>query len=361
MTHRARTTLRLLLEAIGAGLIVGLVIIFWQSHSNQPAAPVSYANAVSRAAPAVVNIYTTRQTDGRRSNSTSLFDSPQQDRLEGSLGSGVIVSKAGYVLTSYHVVKQADSILAALQDGRETEASIVGIDPATDLALLQIHLPQLPVIDLEEREPVQVGEVVLAIGNPMGIGQTVSMGIVGATGRSHLGIATFENFIQTDAAINQGNSGGALVDTEGRLVGINTAILSNDGRWQGIGFATPASVAGEVMHDLIKYGHVIRGYLGVSVQDLSPAQAQALGLPTPLGGLITEVVAGSPAAQAGLLPGDLLLAINGQVILNGYDAMNRVAGTRPGEALLLQVRRNSRIGEARAVVGERPFAMDSRG
>lgn len=360
MSYRRSPLVRLLVEAVAAGLVIGLVIIWWQGDMGRQKAPGSYAAAVRHASPAVVNIYTTRQagTDGDESL-PSFFQDQRRERLEASLGSGVIVSKKGYILTSYHVVEQADTILVALADGREAEASLVGRDPATDLALLQIKLPSLPVIEIDNHGPVQVGDVVLSIGNPLGIGQTVSMGIVGATGRSHLGLATFENFIQTDAAINKGNSGGALVDTRGDLVGINTAILSTDGRWQGIGFATPVAVAEEVMHDLIKYGHVIRGYLGVSVQDISPQLATSLGLSDTHGGVVTGVMPSSPAANAGIQPGDLLLGIDGDPIRDGYDAMNRVAGSKPGSQLKITLLRNGTPVDITVTVGERPAAMDS--
>lgn len=361
MSYRRSSLVRLLTEAALVGLVVGLAIIWWQGGLGSRAAPSSYAQAVRNASPAVVNIYTTRQLPAN-ANSRALprfFQDQRRERLEASLGSGVIVSKKGYILTSYHVVQQADTILVALADGREAEASLVGKDPATDLALLQIKLPNLPVIEIDNHGPVQVGDVVLAIGNPLGIGQTVSMGIVGATGRSHLGLATFENFIQTDAAINKGNSGGALVDTRGDLVGINTAILSSDGRWQGIGFATPVAVAEEVMHDLIRYGHVVRGYLGVSVQDITPQQAASIGLTDDHGGLITGVMQPSPAASAGILPGDLLLGIDGDAVRDGYDAMNRVAGSKPGSQLKVELLRNGAPVEVTVVVGERPASMDA--
>lgn len=233
--------LRLLVEAIIAGIIVGLLIIGYQTLQPNSSSSIGYEKAVHKAVPAVVNIYTKRvdQLPQRSSPFDQFFYESQPNRIQASLGSGVIVSPDGLVLTSHHVIKDASAILVALADGRETEASIMGIDAATDLALLHINLPNLPALPLNQRDPVRVGEVVLAIGNPLGMGQTVSMGIVGATGRSQLGIATFEDFIQTDAAINQGNSGGALVDAKGKLVGINTAILSSDGQWQGIGFATP--------------------------------------------------------------------------------------------------------------------------
>ncbi|GAA5111160.1 Do family serine endopeptidase AlgW [Alloalcanivorax gelatiniphagus] len=362
--------LRFLAPPVVAGLAVGLAVLWWyeqgpgaQRHGAEGAPPAveSYASAVTRAAPAVVNVYTTQiVTRGDSVSDDPLFDRfmerPRRERALASLGSGVIVSPDGYVMTSYHVIRDADEILVALRDGRDAPARVVGTDPETDLALLQIALENLPVIDLNGPQPVNVGDVVLAIGNPLGVGQTVSMGIVSATGRTHLGIATFENFIQTDAAINRGNSGGALVDTRGHLIGINTAILSQDGNWQGIGFATPASIAREVMSDLIEHGRVIRGYLGVSVQDINPTLAETFGMQDVRGGVITEVVSGSPAQQAGLQAEDVLVGINGEAMGDGYEAMNRIAGTQPGTTLTLNVLRNGQPVDLEVTIGTRPPA-----
>ncbi len=359
MSYRFSKSARFFLEAIAVGLVVGLLLIVWQSHSGNGARD-SYATAVNRAAPSVVNIYTTRTVARRQPNSrlAPFFHGPNRQRLLASLGSGVIVSSDGYILTSYHVIKQADAILVALMDGREAKADIVGTDPATDLALLHIDIDNLPAMQFSLDDPVQVGDVVLAIGNPLGIGQSVSMGIVGATGRSHLGIATFENFIQTDAVITPGNSGGALVDTEGDLVGINTAILSNDGRWQGIGFATPASMAREVMQDLIAYGHVIRGYLGVSVRNTGAELVARFGKKVAKGALVTGVMRGSPAAQGGIRPGDILIGMNGEPFQSGYDAMNRVAGMRPSTKVEVEVMRLGQLLDLNITIGERPIALD---
>lgn len=343
------------------GLIVGLswlLVQQWQQGnlSNPFVGSRSYATAVNRAAPAVVNIYTT--VVSRRTPDDPLFnrfmEAPRRERLLASLGSGVIVSRLGYLLTSNHVVEGADEIFVSLADGREATARVVGTDPETDLALLRISLENLPYMDLTDEQAVRVGDVVLAIGNPLGVGQTVSMGIVSATGRSHLGIATFENFIQTDAAINQGNSGGALIDTRGNLVGINTAILTSDGSWQGIGFSTPVSVAREVMNDLIEHGRVIRGWLGVTVQDITPSLATTFGLLEARGGLVSEVLEGGPADLGDLRPGDVLVGINGTDLADGYDAMNRIAGTRPGTQVTLNVIRNREPVDVMVEVGTRP-------
>lgn len=359
--------LRFLAIPAMVGLLFGLSLLLWQSwRSGQLHLPAkgaaSYASAVSRAGPSVVNIYTT-QVISRDTPDDPLFnrfmEAPRRERLLSSLGSGVIVSRDGYLLTSNHVIQGADEIFVSLADGRESVARVVGTDPETDLALLRISLADLPYTDIGEDKPVHVGDVVLAIGNPLGVGQTVSMGIVSATGRSHLGIATFENFIQTDAAINQGNSGGALIDTRGNLVGINTAILSSNGGWQGIGFSTPISVAREVMNDLIEHGRVIRGWLGVTVQDITPGLATTFGLDEVRGGLISEVLSGSPAHRDGLRPGDVLVGIDGDAVKDGYEAMNRIAGRRPGSTVTLNVIRNRRALALDVVVGTRPSVSNA--
>jgi serine protease DegS len=346
-----------------AGLVMALLVLWWLGDGNGRtvgrADPAStYAQAVNSAAPAVVNIYTTQIVTRRGMPDDPFFqrflEEPRRERALASLGSGVIVSADGYVMTSYHVVQNADEILVALRDGREAPATIVGTDPETDLALLQINLDDPPVMTLRENGPVRVGDVVLAIGNPLGVGQTVSMGIVSATGRSHLGIATFENFIQTDAAINRGNSGGALINTDGDLIGINTAILSSDGSWEGIGFATPASIATEVMNDLIEHGRVIRGYLGVTAQDITPGLAETFGLDAVRGGLVSEVERNSPAHKGGLRPGDILVGINGDKVADGYEAMNVIAGTRPGTEVTLNIVRNGEERDIEVTVGTRP-------
>lgn len=354
-------TLRFFAGPALVGLVLGVAVLCW--HEFVPAgfgSTTSYAHAVSRAAPAVVNIYTTRVVTREPLTTDPLFDRflerPRRERLLSSLGSGVLVDRAGYLLTSNHVVRGGDEIIVALSDGREAMARVVGTDPETDLALLQIDLAELPVIQFAAPGSVAVGDVVLAIGNPLGVGSSVSMGIVSATGRSQLGIATFENFIQTDAAINRGNSGGALVDTDGRLIGINTAILSSNGNWQGIGFATPISVARKVMQDLIEHGRVIRGWLGVTVQDITPNLAGSFGLPEHIrgGGLISEVVPNSPAAAAGLRRGDILVGIEGTPMVSGYAAMNRIAGIRPGEPVELNLIRDRRELNVSVQVGVRP-------
>lgn len=371
MPDSAMKALKFLVGPVLAGIVAGIAVL-WLNHngsatqSSAPAPPPvvhSYADVVARAAPAVVNIYTTQIVTRRQAAVPRPFldqyQEPRRERILSSLGSGVIVSAEGYILTSYHVIRDADEILVALSDGREAAARVMGTDPETDLALLQISLERLPVINLNGDGPVRVGDVVLAIGNPLGVGQTVSMGIASATGRSNLGIATFENFIQTDAAINRGNSGGALIDTFGNLIGINTAILSTDGSWEGIGFATPATTARNVMNDLIEHGRVIRGWLGVTVKDVTPAMASDLGLREVRGGLIQEIALQGPAHQGGIRPGDVLVGIEGQLLRDGYEAMNIISAARPGTRLELTVIRSREEIVVTVEIGTRPPASES--
>ncbi len=324
--------------------------------------PVSYAGAVDKAAPAVVNIYSSRvvERDDHPLMSDPFFrqffgdDVPARQRMLSSLGSGVIVSEDGYVLTNHHVIGGADQIQVALRDGRETLAEVIGTDPESDLAVLRIDLDELPVIELADSTEVAIGDVSLAIGNPFGVGQTVTMGIISATGRSHLGLNAYEDFIQTDAAINPGNSGGALVNAEGALVGINTAIFSRSGGSQGIGFAIPANLARNILEELVTQGRVIRGWLGVEAQELNPELAASFGLQAPRGVVIAGVVPGGPADAAGLQPGDVLLAIDNRPILDARITMADIAAVAPGESLPLTVVRGGDTLEVTLEVGERP-------
>lgn len=324
--------------------------------------PVSYAEAVEKAAPAVVNIYSSRvvERDQHPLMSDPFFrqffgdDVPARQRMLSSLGSGVIVSKEGYVLTNHHVIGGADQIQVALRDGRETLAEVIGTDPESDLAVLRIDLDELPVIELADSTEVAIGDVSLAIGNPFGVGQTVTMGIISATGRSHLGLNAYEDFIQTDAAINPGNSGGALVNAEGALVGINTAIFSRSGGSQGIGFAIPANLARNILEELVTQGRVIRGWLGVEAQELNPELAASFGLQAPRGVVIAGVVPGGPAARAGLQPGDVLLAVGDRPVLDARMTMADIAAVPPGETLALTLVRGGRTLEVDLEVGERP-------
>ena len=275
--------------------------------------PASYASAVSLASPAVANLYTAKEVNKalppvysdpelKRFFGDNL---PQQKRMESSLGSAVLMSKEGYLLTNNHVTAGADQIIVALKDGRETLARVIGSDPETDLAVLKIDLPDLPAITLGRSDSIRIGDVVLAIGNPFGVGQTVTMGIISATGRNQLGLNTYEDFIQTDAAINPGNSGGALVDAKGNLLGINTAIFSRSGGSQGIGFAIPVKLALDVMRSIVEHGQVVRGWLGLEVQALTPELSESFGLLDSPGILVAGVYRDGPAAKAGLQPGDV--------------------------------------------------------
>ncbi len=324
--------------------------------------PVSYADAVEKAAPAVVNVYTAKVVTER----SPLFNDPffrfffgdrfaqQRQRLQTSLGSGVIVSAQGYILTNNHVVGSADQIQVALRDGRTFEAELVGADPDTDLAVLRIEAEDLPVIVIGDSDRLRVGDVVLAIGNPFGVGQTVTQGIVSATGRTHLGINTYENFIQTDAAINPGNSGGALITATGELVGINSAIFSKSGGSQGIGFAIPVSLARGVMTQIIEHGRVVRGWLGVEVQPLTPRLAQSFGLKDTEGVLIAGVLRGGPADRAGIEPGDIIRKMNGKPVREPRDAMILIAEQPPGSEIEIEGIRRGRPFHLSARVAERP-------
>ena len=277
------------------------------------------------------------------------------------MGSGVIVSAEGYILTNHHVIEGAEAIEVALNDGRTAMAKVIGTDSETDLALLKIDLPKLPTIVLGQMETLQVGDAVLAIGNPFGVGQTVTSGIVSALGRKQLGINTFENFIQTDAAINPGNSGGALVDANGLLMGINTAIYSRSGGNMGIGFAVPVSTATQIMAALIKDGKVTRGWIGVEPRPLTAEIAESFGIAKdkstgalPKGVLINGVLQNSPAAKAGIQPGDLILKVAGQVVADVPEMLTRVAALKPGEAASLSIQRSGKLIEIQVTPGTRP-------
>jgi serine protease DegS len=324
--------------------------------------PVSYADAVSNAAPAVANLYTTKLvnkptsvlTDDPQFQRFHGDDLPKQRRMESSLGSAVIMSPEGYLLTNNHVVADAEQIVVALKDGRETVARVIGSDPETDLAVLKIDLPDLPAITLGYSNKIHIGDVALAIGNPFGVGQTVTMGIISATGRNQLGLNTYEDFIQTDAAINPGNSGGALVDALGNLVGINTAIFSKSGGSQGIGFAIPTKLALEVMNAIIEHGRVIRGWLGIEVQPLTNELAESFGLAGRAGIVVATVYRDSPAARAGLQAGDIIFSINDEPAGDGRKSMNLVAQAKPGEKVNIQLMRAGQILELPTEIGVRP-------
>jgi len=324
-------------------------------------APGSYREAAKVAMPSVVNIFTTKEI---KQSTNPFFNDPLFRRFFGkqpdprpqkqsSLGSGVIVSTAGYIITNNHVVNSADEIAVVLSDGRKALAKVVGTDPETDLALLKIDLPNLPAITLGHIENTGVGDVVLAIGNPFGVGQTITMGIISALGRNHLDINAFENFIQTDAAINPGNSGGALIDTNGNLIGINSAIFSQNGGSVGIGFAIPVSTVKSVMDGIIANGHVIRGWIGVEPQEMTPDLAENFGVKENEGTLIAGVIRGGPADKAGVRPGDILIQVNDSKVTDRVAMMNLIAQLPPDKAARLTFLRKGKPITLQVMIGTR--------
>jgi serine protease DegS len=347
-----------------AGILAAVIILQWYGPLRQPTAGVqaalavaSYADAVENAVPSVVNIYTAKRIPTRRH---PLFDDPffrrffrngdnRRERIQRSLGSGVIVSAEGLILTNRHVIAGADEILVALHDGREGLASVVGSDADTDLAVLYVEIEDLQAITLGNPDQSRVGDVVLAIGNPYGFGHSVSQGIISALGRYGLNLTTYEDYIQTDAAINQGNSGGALIDTQGRLLGINTAIYSQTAESNGIGLTIPSDLAISVMQDLRQYGKVIRGWMGVEVQQVFQA-----GSRSPNALRVSGVYPGGPADKAGMLAGDFITEINMQAVRDGQFAMQQIALLRPGDAIQMTIERNGEKIVLDAIVGERP-------
>ena len=330
--------------------------------SNGPVAavaPGSLSPAARKASPAVVSINTLKASERHPQAADPwfrfFFGDPDSGPQAG-LGSGVIVSPEGYILTNNHVIEGAAEIEVVLTDRRRARAKVIGTDPDSDLAVLRIELDRLPVITWGKSDQLQVGDQVLAIGNPFGVGQTVTSGIVSALGRSQLGINTFENFIQTDAAINPGNSGGALVDIHGHLMGINTAIYSRSGGSMGIGFAIPAQTARQVLEGLIKDGQVTRGWIGVEPQDLSADLAQTFGLPLRESVVVTGVLQNGPAARAGILPGDALLRVGSLDITNVSELLSAVAALKPGEPAPFKILRRDRELEIQVTPARRPKA-----
>jgi len=323
---------------------------------SEAVAAVSLSAAAQAAAPAVVSI-SARQAPREHPH----VDDPwfhfgdQAPRTpQTGLGSGVIISSAGHVLTNHHVIDGAEEIEVQLSDGRQALAQVVGTDPDTDLAVLQIDLPHLPVAVLGDSDALRVGDAVLAIGNPFGVGQTVTGGIVSALGRTQLGINIFENFIQTDAAINPGNSGGALVDVQGHLIGINTAIFTRSGGFMGIGFAIPTSTARQVLEAIVRDGAVTRGWIGVEPQALTPELAQHFGLRREQGVLIIGVLRNAPAAQAGIRPGDVVLSVAGQPVADVAALLAAVAALPPGQATQVQIERRGEPLTLQVTPGRRP-------
>ena len=329
----------------------------------------SYRYAAQAAMPSVVNIFTSKKAPQAQGN--PFMDDPlfrhffgdqldeQQNPRENSLGSGVIVNSQGLILTNHHVIESADEIEVALSDGRTLPARIVGTDPETDLAVLKVNVRNLPAITFAQPGNISIGDVVLAIGNPFGVGQTVTQGIISALGRNHLGINTFENFIQTDAAINPGNSGGALIDTEGNLVGINSAIYSRNGGSMGIGFAIPVSLVKQVMEQIIRQGGVIRGWIGIEAQDITPELAESFHLKQVRGSLVAGVVRGGPADKAGLRPGDILLEIDGREILDSSTMLNVISSLKPEKKITLKLARNQSEVTLPIIIGKRPAPQRS--
>ena len=326
-------------------------------------APGSFSSAAKKASPAVVSISTKRKSDSNQSQMDPwfrFFGGQPDESAQVGLGSGVIVSPEGYVLTNNHVIEGADEIEVVLNDARKTTGKLIGSDPDTDLAIIKINMAHLPVIVIGNSDSLQVGDHVLAIGNPFGVGQTVTSGIVSALGRNQLGINTFENFIQTDAAINPGNSGGALVDVYGNMVGINTAIVSRSGGSMGIGFAIPMSTAKQVLESILKDGQVKRGWVGIEPNELSPELAQTFGLKSDHGVIVTGVLQGGPAFNAGIRPGDQIVDIAGQKVNNLSELLALVAALKPGTPVAFKIQRKDTLIAASVTPAQRPKAKKQR-
>ncbi len=339
--------------------IAGVTLL--EAAPNMPGVvmPGSLSPAAKVASPAVVSIATTQAKAAKSNDPNDLwfrffYGEREDDTPQQGLGSGVIVSPEGYILTNNHVIEGAEEIEVTLSDSRRAIAQVIGTDPDTDLAILRINLDRLPVITLGNSDAAQVGDRVLAIGNPFGVGQTVTSGIVSALGRNQLGINTFENFIQTDAAINPGNSGGALVDVNGSLLGINTAIYSRSGGNMGIGFAIPVSTARQVLEGIVRDGQVVRGWVGIEPMALTPELAETFGLKVTEGVLITGVLQNGPAAKAGLRPGDLLLKVAGRPVTTVGEVLTQVAALTPGQRATFEVSRRNESLSLQLTPAQRP-------
>jgi serine peptidase DegS len=387
-----RVLVSFLIRAVVVGLAVAFLVVWWKPallgtdapgadapgksappavlsgaaapapDAQRPIVMQSFADSVARAAPAVVNIYTRRVVTERMQQTplSQLFGDywpSYRQRIQRSLGSGVIVGGKGIIITNVHVIAGADSIQAQLADGRIADANIRGQDPDTDIAILDLQIDNLPIMPMGRSDTLRVGDIVLAIGNPYGLSQTVTQGIVSATGRGQLGLATFENFIQTDAAINLGNSGGALIDAHGDLVGINTAVLNRQyGGPEGIGFAIPVNLVRGVMEQILTHGRVIRGWLGFIPQDLTEDQAARVGASV----VVTNVLVDSPADHAGVRPNDLLTALDGEPVRNAQDLVSRLAQLTPGAEVQLEGLRGRDAFKVKMKVVERPTRTAQR-
>ena len=350
-----RSALLFLSQSIIVGLAVAFVVLLFRPDllsaldRNGSGQRVSYADAVEKSAAAVANVYTERLVED------DILDGDRpRFRVNTSFASAVVIDANGYLVTNYHVVAAAAGLRVQLSDGRIAEPEIVGVDAETDLALLRVDVGQLPAIEMGSSAELRIGDVVLAIGNPYGLTKSVTQGIVSATGRGLLNLTTFENFIQTDAAINAGNSGGALINAHGEMVGINTAVLAQDAGTEGIGFAIPVDLVRGVVDEIKKNGRVVRGWLGLEPDDLTRAERELLGLESNRGILLYEVYEDGPAAKANLRPGDVILEINGEPIRSQRQALLIVAGSQPGENVDIRVWRDGSEYQTTVVAGERP-------
>lgn len=351
----ARSALFFVLQSIIVGLAVAFLVVIFRPDllpdiaGNNTFAPTSYADAVEISAPAVVSVYTKRLVEYSSSD-----DERPRFRIESSAGSAVVIDPEGYLVTNFHVVEAVAEINIQFSDGRFAEPVVVGVDAETDLALLKVNMGPIPAIQLGSSGNLRVGDVVLAIGNPYGLSKSVTQGIVSATGRAEIDLNTFENYIQTDAAINSGNSGGALINVHGELIGINTAVLQQDPGTEGISFAIPVDLVRGVIDELKQHGRVVRGWMGFQPDDLTPAERLALGVDGNVGILLDGVYADSPAEAAGLRRGDVIVAINGEAIFSQRQARLLVAGTSPGDEVSIVGLRGAEEYNATIIVGERP-------
>ena len=366
---RLVTVFKFALHSVTAGLALAFIVLLfkpeWIPQIDRVTAlgaggedeVVSYARAVAIATPAVVNVHTAKAVTSLPSPllNDPFFKRyfagrrPPPAQVARSRGSGVIMSADGYIVTNHHLIRGADEIRVMLQDGREASATVFGADPDTDLAVLKIDLPDLPAIAINESRAPRVGDVVLAIGNPFGVGKTVTMGIVSATGRTRIGLNTFEDFIQTDAAINPGNSGGALINPFGELIGINTAVYSDSSGSQGIGFAIPATLAHRVMQEIVDHGYVVRGWLGIEVQAFAGPENER-----PTAVTVVNVLPQTPAESAGLRAGDVLKKIDGVAVDDPQSALNAIARIKPGDQVSLAIERGGEPYELTITVAQRP-------